>query len=141
MSPEQVFSIANSAALLAWLLLALAPRKPWARLLAGRIVPAGLALLYTVVIALTFAGADGGFSSLANVSRLFSQPWLLLAGWVHYLAFDLLIGAWEVRDANRSGVPHLWVVPCLFATFMFGPAGWLLYMGLRALRAPHAATV
>lgn len=139
MSPEQVFSIANGVALLSWLLLALAPRKGWALLIAGRIVPAGLAVLYTIVIALTFAGADGGFSSLASVAALFNQPWLLLAGWVHYLAFDLLVGAWEVRDASRRGIPHLWVVPCLFATFMFGPAGWLLYMGLRTLRAPPAA--
>ena len=59
---------------------------------------------------------------------------MLLAGWIHYLAFDLLIGSWEVRDARELGIPHLFVVPCLFLTFMFGPAGWLLYRGVRASR-------
>ena len=53
--------------------------------------------------------------------------WLLLAGWLHYLAFDLLIGRWEVRDAQQRGIPHLLVIPCLALTFLFGPAGWLLY--------------
>jgi Domain of unknown function (DUF4281) len=64
--------------------------------------------------------------------RAVRQPWLLLAGWVHYLCFDLLVGCWEVRDAHGRGVPHLLVMPCLFLTFMFGPAGWLLYQGVRS---------
>jgi hypothetical protein len=72
------------------------------------------------------------------VTALFTNAWLLLAGWLHYLAFDLLIGTWEVRDAQERGIPHALVVPCLFLTFMFGPAGWLLYVTLRSL---HAARV
>jgi hypothetical protein len=63
---------------------------------------------------------------------LFSQPWLLLAGWIHYLAFDLFVGSWEVRDARDRGIPHLAVVPCLTLTFLFGTAGWLLYAMVRA---------
>ena len=59
-------------------------------------------------------------------------PWLLLAGWIHYLAFDLFVGSWEVRDAQERGIPHLAVVPCLLLTFMFGPAGWFLYNLVRA---------
>ncbi len=59
-------------------------------------------------------------------ARLFENPYLLLAGWVHFLAFDLLVGAWEVRDARRVGITHLLVVPCLLLTFMAGPVGLLL---------------
>jgi ABA4-like protein len=36
-----------------------------------------------------------------SVSALFENPWALLAGWTHYLAFDLFIGGWEIRDAQR----------------------------------------
>jgi hypothetical protein len=79
----------------------------------------------------TFPGAEGSFSTLAGVAMLFSNPWILLAGWVHYLAFDLLIGTWEARDARERRVPHWLLIPCLFLTFMFGPVGWLLYMGVR----------
>jgi hypothetical protein len=68
------------------------------------------------------------------VQKLFADPWLLLAGWVHYLVFDLFIGSWEVRDAGRLGIPHLLVVPCLVLSFLFGPAGLLLYGIVRAVR-------
>ncbi|HEU6452531.1 MAG TPA: ABA4-like family protein, partial [Gemmatimonadaceae bacterium] len=63
----------------------------------------------------------------------FENPWALLAGWVHYLAFDLFVGGWEVRDAQRRGIPHLLVVPALVLTFLFGPGGLLLYLAIRSL--------
>jgi hypothetical protein len=80
----------------------------------------------------------GDFQTLAGVSALFSSPWVLLAGWIHYLAFDLLVGVWEVRDSRSRGIPHLLVVPCLALTFMFGPAGWLLYQGVRSYKIKPA---
>lgn len=134
MTPEGVFSMASTTALVAWVLLAVRPRAAWVQLVTARIVPLAFAVAYAVIIALRFGRGDGGFGSLAEVSALFQDPWTLLAGWIHYLAFDLLTGVWETRDAARRGVPHWMVVPCLFMTFMFGPAGWLLYMGVRNLR-------
>jgi hypothetical protein len=133
MSPNQIFSIANFAALCCWLLLIVLPGRAWVnRLVAGVAVPAAFAVLYTVIIAMHFVGSEGGFSSLPDVARLFMNPWLLLAGWIHYLAFDLLVGSWEARDARERGINHLLVIPCLIMTFMFGPAGWLLYLGVRS---------
>jgi hypothetical protein len=61
------------------------------------------------------------------------NPALLLAGWVHYLAFDLFVGCWEVRDARELGISYYLVVPCLICTFLFGPAGWLIYFLLRTI--------
>jgi len=134
MTPEGVFSMASTIALVAWVLLAVRPGAAWVRLVTARVVPITFAMVYAVIIALRFGRGEGGFGSLAEVSALFQDPWTLLAGWIHYLAFDLLTGVWETRDAARRGVPHWMVVPCLFLTFMFGPAGWLLYMGVRRLR-------
>ena len=71
----------------------------------------------------TLPGSEGGFSSLDDVALLFSNPWMLLAGWIHYLAFDLLVGTWEARDSRDRGIPHLLLVPCLILTFLFGPPG------------------
>jgi hypothetical protein len=68
------------------------------------------------------------------VAALFENHWLLLAGWVHYLAFDLFIGSWEVRDAAKNGIAHWMVIPCLVLTFLFGPIGLLLYFLLRVAR-------
>jgi len=132
MTPELLFSIANALALLSWLSLVVLPRRVWvANTVAGLVVPALLAVTYVGIIAVHWFGSRGGFSTLTDVALLFANPWLLLAGWVHYLCFDLLIGCSEVRDARDRGVPHLLVVPCLLVTFMFGPAGWLLYQGVR----------
>ena len=135
MSPELIFSIANFVALCCWLLLVVLPGRKWvAHTVTGLAVPAAFAAVYSVIVLVYFAGAEGGFSSLDEVARLFaSSPWILLAGWIHYLAFDLLVGTWEARDSRERGVPHLLLVPCLFLTFMFGPAGWLLYLGARSL--------
>jgi hypothetical protein len=132
MSPEQVFSIFNAAALAAWLLLATFPRRPViVRTILGTAVPALFAVAYAAILAVNWSSSEGGFSSLGGVGLLFSNPWVLLAGWTHYLAFDLLVGVWEVTDAGERGIPHLLVVPCLALTFMFGPAGWLVYQMVR----------
>jgi hypothetical protein len=139
MSPNQIFSIANVVALCGWLLLLILPGKRWVSdLLSGVAIPAVLAVSYTIIIAVHFFGSAGGFSSLPEVALLFSNPWLLLAGWIHYLAFDLLVGSWEARDARERGIAHMFVVPCLILTFLFGPAGWLLYLGVRS-RVPGLA--
>jgi hypothetical protein len=138
MAAESFFSILNLVALLSWLGLVVLPRVRWiATTVAGFVVPLLLALVYSVIVATTWGSAAGGFSTLADVATFFDEPWLLLAGWTHYLAFDLLVGSWEVHDARDRGIPHLLVVPCLLLTFVFGPAGWLLYRGVRAARAAY----
>jgi hypothetical protein len=132
MSANQLFSLLNVAAMIGWLLLAVSPW--WPRLIdvAGRVFPALFACVYIAVIAANWNGSEGGFSSLPDVAALFANPWLLLAGWTHYLAFDLVVGAWEVRDSRDRAMSHVLVLPCLLLTFLFGPAGLLLYLGLRS---------
>jgi hypothetical protein len=126
-----IFSVLNLVALVGWVLLAALPGRRWAERLGFRVVPALLAASYVAIIAGSWGQSPGGFSSLPDVAKLFENPWLLLAGWVHYLAFDLLIGGWIVRDAQARGLAHRWLLPSLALTFLFGPAGWLSYLGLR----------
>ena len=134
MTPDRIFSVVNAIALISWVLLALLPRRPWVtKTLTSTVVPALLAIIYTSIIATTWKGSPGGFSTLSSVATLFGNRWLLLAGWTHYLAFDLLVGNWEVRDARERGLSHAFVVPCLILTFLFGPAGWMLYLGARRI--------
>jgi Domain of unknown function (DUF4281) len=143
MTPEQVFSIANLIAIVAWIMLVILPGRRWVTdIVTSVAVPLAFALAYLVIFAMTLdptAGDDGGFLTLAGVAALFSNPWLLLAGWIHYLAFDLLIGTWESRDARQRSLPHLLLIPCLVLTFLLGPIGWLLYMGVRLTkRSPQS---
>lgn len=132
MTPETIFKIASNTALLSWILLAILGRRKWvSTLLTAVIVPGAFAVVYTIILPLHFGEANGDFNKLSGIAELFRNPWLLLAGWIHYLAFDLFIGTWEVRDAAAHGISHWFVIPCLFLTFMFGPIGLLVYFLLR----------
>jgi hypothetical protein len=130
---ETIFRVANLLVVPGWLLLTVTPRWRWgARLVGPVVIPAVLALGYVALVAARFGRGSGGFGSLAAVAALFADPYVLLAGWIHYLAFDLFVGSWEVRDAQRLGIPHLAVVPCLALTFLFGPTGLLSYLVVRS---------
>lgn len=137
LTPDFLFTLANALALPGWVLLVLAPRwRGTKALVLSGAWPAGLALAYAVLIAAHYLGphgAEGGFGSLGQVAALFQDPWALLAGWVHYLCFDLFVGAWEVRDAQRRGVPHWALGPALGLTFLVGPVGLLVYFGVRRI--------
>jgi hypothetical protein len=140
-SPDLMFQIANPVALIGWLALALSPLSPrLTQVIAGLVIPLLLATLYAGLILAHWSTAPGGFGSLAQVMALFTSPPVALAGWVHYLAFDMLIGAWIARTAAREGISHLLVLPCLALTFLFGPIGFLTFSTLRALaRSQRAA--
>jgi len=132
-SAETLFKVVSAAVVPGWLLLILAPRaRITERVVHSGLLSLALAAAYLVLIAACYPGAEGGFGSLAEVYRLFRSPYLLLAGWIHYLAFDLFVGAWEVRDAGGRGIPHLLVIPCLSLTFVFGPIGLIAYFAVRA---------
>ena len=96
-------------------------------------IPAAIGVLYVgaFVLSLRHPVAGGGFGSLDAVTLLFQNRWALLAGWIHYLAFDLFVGTWIVRDAADRHIFHPILVPFLVLTFMLGPAGLLGYLLLR----------
>jgi hypothetical protein len=124
--PESIFSIGNLLALFAWLLLIFMPRwRRLAQMTAAAIIPGLLAVAYTALIMVWWSRTQGGFNSLAEVRSLLQTPEMLLAGWFHYLAFDLLVGALIARTFERQGIPHLVAVPILLLTFLFGPVGYL----------------
>lgn len=133
MSPTTLFQIANLLPLPVWAIWIAAPRSRFARALARSTWPwVLLALLYTGLIA--FALLEHGldpraFSTLAGVMKLFTQPWVALAGWVHYLCFDLFVARWVMNDAPDAGYR---LAPILLLTFLFGPAGLLCYLAVRS---------
>ncbi len=141
MTPEIAFSRVGAAAMVGWALLILGPRRfAWLNAIPLWIIPAGLSAVYAALILSRFSGTGGGFDSLANVAILMSDDWALLAGWVHFLAFDLFVGAVMAARMDRVGVGRLVQTPILGATFMLGPLGFLIAglteLGLRARKLP-----
>lgn len=136
MSTDTVFQLVNTLVLPQWLLMIVAPRwKPTDFLIKSLLIPALLAICY---IGYLFLGNSGlnlqSFSTLAGVKTLFQKDTGLLAGWIHYLAFDLTVGSWMLRNSQRRKVPHGWMIPCLILCFLLGPAGLLLYLGIRSMK-------
>lgn len=138
MPPDILFQYANSFAMLGWIALALSPFAPvWADRIAGVAIPLILSVLYTALILVHWSRTSGGYDTLDNVLLLFTNPNIALAGWTHYLAFDMLAGAWAVRSARRDGVPFALVLPCLLTIFLFGPAGVLAFVILQTAYQMH----
>lgn len=134
MQPELVFKLANLAPLPIWIAWIAAPRSEISRYFARAVWPfVLLGVLYVVTLVAGVAQANasdaqGGFSTLQGVMAGFDQPWITVAGWVHYLCFDLFVARWILNDAPEAG-PRL--TPILLLTLFAGPAGLLVYLGLR----------
>ncbi len=128
MNPDALFQIASTMALAGWLALAAFPLLPRLATAVALALPLALSLLYAGLVLTFWAGAEGGYGTLPQVMQLFDQREIALAGWVHYLAFDMLVGLWIARTARARGIPHLLVLPCLALTFLFGPSGFLTFV-------------
>ena len=137
MTADGIFQACGLMALLGWLCLLTIPvwpkgsRDRLPRLVGAICIPAAIAATYTALIVTHWTGHRGGFNTLDEVMLLFTDRWLVTAGWIHYLAFDLFIGGWELADSRERKVPHLVMIPLLLLTFLFGPMGLLGYLGLR----------
>ena len=128
MTADQVFQIANPVALLGWIILiagVIFKRNIWRDIFAGQVFPTLLSLVYTCLIVFFWTKAEGGFDALPNVQKLFTYSWAALAGWVHYLAFDLFVGAHISRRVTEEGISRLVLIILLPLTFLFGPIGYL----------------
>jgi Domain of unknown function (DUF4281) len=140
MNPDLIFRICNIAALASWVLLIAAPR--WKLL--PQIIRWGvltlMAVLYSVLIAVYFFRVEGGgFSSLAAVQALFTSREVALAGWVHYLAFDLFVGLWIAEKSDDLGIARIVQAPVFVTTFMFGPLGFLMFQAVLAFSSAYGA--
>ena len=133
MDPAHIFQVVNLLPMPIWLLWMVAPSSQLSRTIARSVWPwVVLAALYLAFIVVAIAGAGGfdpsSYGSLPSVMRLFRSPWLALAGWTHYLCFDLFVARWIMNDAPDAGY---WLTPILFLTLMFGPVGLLCYLAVR----------
>lgn len=136
MTPTEVFSIAGMITTPMWALMIILPKWKVTRFLMDfKVIPLALAVIYAIYIFIAIRiGGSMDFGSLQSVMALFTEEHAVLAGWVHYLAFDLLIGMWMLDQNKKLHIHQLLMAPCLFGTFMFGPIGFLAFMIIRAFK-------
>ena len=135
MSLDSMFALANAIGLIGWVALLFAPFNRSTLVAVARIAGAALCIFYVVTFVKTGSPQMPIDYSLTGIAAFFGVPGYLLAGWIHYLAFDLWIGSWEVEEAGRTGMHHWVVLPCLFLTYLLGPVGLLLFLVARAMSA------
>jgi hypothetical protein len=133
-----LFSMVNLLALIAWAGLIFLPR--WPALLSG-VMYLGVGLLCLIyatgLIGLlsgfitNLGGGVADFTTIAGVRSIFASDAGVTIGWTHYLAFDLFVGLWIARDGDAKGISRFIQAPILFATFMAGPLGLLIWLGFR----------
>lgn len=142
MSAFGLFSLFNVAALAGWITLATSVVLNSTTLrdrVAGQWLPMFFSMAYVSLILLFFWDAPGGFNSLADVQLLFTSPWVALAGWLHYLAFDLWMGARIARETAGLNLPRWPLIILLPLTFLFGPAGYLAFETIKSARKGDAS--
>ena len=136
MSPDSIFQTCSTIAMVGWVvLLIISPFwSSFDKFLIGIIITL-FAIVYAWLIFQVFIPGDfEKFGSLNGVMDLFTDKTAVTAGWVHYLAFDLLTGIWIKKNALKYNIHDLILIPCLLLTFMLGPIGLLLYLLVRLIK-------
>ena len=133
MDIELLFKIVNASVMPAWVLMMIGPRWLITRVLVhSYLYPFVLGIVYAAIIIPSFLqGGEGDMMSVAGLQVGFQNGLVLVGAWVHYLIFDMFVGAWESRDAQKLGISHWLLLPCLFFTLMLGPVGLMLYLVIR----------
>ena len=135
MDAASIFSLGNSCILIGWILLIFLPNWKYtqASILNGLIVLYSVVYAYLILKDIGDFRADS-FSTLANVKALFQNDNAVAAGWFHYLAFDLFVGAYIVRKSISLGISRWLYTLALPFTFMFGPMGYLIFFIIKSVK-------
>ena len=130
MTYEIIFNIYNTGILIFWLFLLVFPKSkvtqkmtdfPW--------IPLVIAFGYIYFLGTSDSIFSVDFSTLSGLTEMFqnSNPRGVAAGWLHYLAFDFWVGCWILRDSQKKGIKHAFIIFPMLFTFMLGPVGVIIY--------------
>ena len=133
MSPDSIFQLCSTIALVAWLILfILSPFWHGVDKLLIGVVITLFSILYFWLLAQNFKLSDmQNFSTLDGFMQLLTSKVAVTTAWIHFLAFDLMVGIWIKKNAQKHGIKHWVLIPCLFFTFMVGPVGLCIYLIVR----------
>ena len=125
-----------------WLLIIFFPQSHLCKYLATSIFPifllsaAYIFILYQAYIgSFDFIGNFNLYLGLSYVSELFRDDLYLLMFWTHFIAVNLFIGGWILKDSNKFGINKIVLAFPLILTYLIGPLGILLYWMMRIFYA------
>lgn len=139
---DTIFNIINIIPLPVWLLMIFAPKSNITHKIVKSNITSIIIAIIFVILNIVYSTNDTdvfditGFFSFDTIAYVFTKKSIVLICWVHYLAFDLLIGSWIFLDNfnNNNQVHHLLMILCFILTYTFGPSGFLLYIIVKKLK-------
>ena len=121
-----------------WLIIIFFPQSYICRYVATSIFP--IFLLSGCYIFILYKAYLGSFDfynnfslylGLSYISELFREDYYLLMFWTHFVAINLFIGGWMVKDAQKLFVNKILLAFPLIITYLVGPLGILIYWIIR----------
>ena len=135
MNAASIFEFGNAFVLIAWAALIFFPHWTHTFTLARSVVIVVISVLYAILISQGMNELElDSFNTLESVKKLFQSDMAVAAGWLHYLAFDLLAGTYILQKSKEIGLPRWQYSLALPFTFIFGPVGYLIFFLFKTLK-------
>ncbi len=134
---ETIFAVSSFFVLPVWALMIFLPHwRVTRRLIGSPLIAALPAVLYAALVFPRLAQVWPLVArpSLAGIAGLLGSPAGATIAWLHFLAFDLLVGRWIYLDSRDRGLSAWLMAPMLYLTLMLGPCGFLLYLLFRRVK-------
>ena len=139
---EILYFWVNLGVLPFWLILIFFPSSNLSRFFATSIFPILLLsgtyifLLYKSFLnSYDFVSNFELYLNFSNLSNLFSNNFFLMLFWIHFVAINLFVGGWIVRDSQKFGINRILVGFPLVITYLIGPLGVFIYWLIRIFYA------
>ena len=141
---EMLYLWVNIGVLPFWFLIVFFPQSHLCKYLATSILPIFIlsgvyvfVLYQAYLISYDFIGNFNLYLGLNYVSELFDDELYLLLFWIHFVAVNLFIGTWILKDSQKLNMNKLIVSLPLITTYLIGPIGILLYWVIRIFYAKN----
>ena len=125
-----------------WFILIVFPQSHLSRIFVTSIFPffilSGVYIFILYKSYLIGYDFDGNFSlylGLSELSRLFEDHLYIMIFWTHFIALNLFIGGWIVKDSQKFSINKVLMAVPLIVTYLIGPIGLFLYWIIRIVYA------
>ena len=139
---ETLYMWINLGVLPFWFILIVFPQSHLSRIFVTSIFPffilsgAYIFILYkSYLIGYDFDGNFSLYLGLSELSRLFEDHLYIMIFWTHFIAINLFIGGWIVKDSQKFSINRVMMAVPLIVTYLIGPIGLFLYWIIRIFYA------
>ena len=143
---ETLYMWVNLGVLPFWFILIIFPQSHLSRIFVTSIFPffilSGVYIFILYKSYLTGYDFDGNFTlylGLRELSRLFEDHLYIMIFWTHFIAINLFIGGWIVKDSQKFSINKVLLAIPLIFTYLIGPIGLFLYWIIRIFYAKRVS--